>query len=545
LLEEFGYTVQEGDIVRVVGTVDNFLGLGEIIPSVIELISSGNPLPDPQSVLTLNESSESELIRLEYVELVDPEQWNPGGSDFSVDITNGIDVYEMRIDNQVDLFSANAIQGVFNLVGIGGQFDSGGAPFTEGYNISPRSITDVELVSQGLVSVSFESGAVDVDEASAPSNVTLNIALNEASNMDCVVNVVAHPSTTATIGSDFSLPSAEINIPANSTNFEYVVDIISDEEFEENESIWLSLSQVSGACQPALPAFKKINIIDDDEPEIPDVVSIGSLKINDDNGVPLSDGFEVSIEGVVYGGNLRPSGLQFTIIDNTAGMGVFSENENLGYTVTEGDLIRITGTIGHFSGLTQINPTSIELLETNQTLVGASVVGQLDEQSESFFVSLGCVSLVSEDQWSGAGSGFNVDVTDGDNVWTVRVDADIDLFTSPAPTGNFLVSGIGGQFDSAAPFDSGYQLLPRYAADIDEDFCEDNMDIIQCIGSRNVLPKKRLCASRVVSQCVFKRNILRNCGARFRSLSDQVYKTLSIALLSYLLNTLKNLRMHF
>jgi hypothetical protein len=147
----------------------------------------------------------------------------------------------------------------------------------------------------------------------------------------------------------------------------------------------------------------------------------------------------------------------------------------LGYIVNEGDLLRIVGSVGHFSGLTQITPSAIDLLGTNQALVAPSVVSELNEDTESEFVSLGCVKLASPSQWSGEGSGFNVDVTDGENEWVVRIDADVDLFLSPAPLGNFLISGIGGQFDSSAPFDSGYQLLPRYSADLDDAFCPDDM----------------------------------------------------------------------
>lgn len=475
LLEEFGYMVQEGDIIRVVGEVDNFLGLGEVIPSVIELISSGNPLPSPLDVLELNEETESELIRLEYVELVDPTQWQAGGSDFSVDLTNGIDVYEMRIDNQVDLYNTDPIEGLFNVVGIGGQFDPN-APFTEGYTIAPRSIADIEFVGATTAAITFESGGVELNESDAPVDQTINILLSAATDQDCVFNVVAHPSTTASVGIDFTLPDGAITIPANSTSASYTVSILADDEFEETESIWLALDPVSGNCQPSIPAFKRISILDDDEPQIPDVVSISSITQNDEDEVPLSSGFEVSVEGVVYGVNMRPAGLQFTIIDNTGGMGVFSSDQNFGYTVTEGDKLKIVGTMGHFSGLTQITPSAIEVLDINQSLVGASVVEELNEDSESLLVTLGCVKLSNPSQWSSGGSGFNVDVTNDEKEWTVRIDADIDLFNQPAPTGNFLVTGIGGQFDSSAPFDSGYQLLPRYAADIDDAFCPDDMD---------------------------------------------------------------------
>ena len=49
----------------------------------------------------------------------------------------------------------------------------------------------------------------------------------------------------------------------------------------------------------------------------------------------------------------------------------------------------------------------------------------------------------------------------------MRIDNEVDLYNLPAPTGVFNATGIGGQFDSSDPYDSGYQILPRYEADIE------------------------------------------------------------------------------
>ena len=64
-------------------------------------------------------------------------------------------------------------------------------------------------------------------------------------------------------------------------------------------------------------------------------------------------------------------------------------------------------------------------------------------------------------------SGFNVDVTDGTNTWTVRIDNEVDLYDEPVPMGPLNITGLGGQFDNSAPHNEGYQLLPRYIADIE------------------------------------------------------------------------------
>ncbi len=196
-----------------------------------------------------------------------------------------------------------------------------------------------------------------------------------------------------------------------------------------------------------------------------DIASASSL---DTNGVPLYDGTQVSLQGTVYGVNLRAGGLQFTIIDGAnEGIGVFSASESFGYEVAEGDEIMAIGNIGHFNGLTQIYVDTVMMLSSGNTLIEPRVITELTENDESSLISIENVSLVDPSQWTSSGSGFNVDVSDGNNIFDVRIDGDVvDVFTAAYPTGTFTLTGIGGQFDSSEPHTEGYQILPRYLADI-------------------------------------------------------------------------------
>lgn len=76
------------------------------------------------------------------------------------------------------------------------------------------------------------------------------------------------------------------------------------------------------------------------------------------------------------------------------------------------------------------------------------------------------VVVVDPTQWTNAGSGFNVDVSDGMNTIALRIDADVTLYNEPCPGGVFDIIGIGGQFDMSSPFTSGYQMLPRQKEDV-------------------------------------------------------------------------------
>jgi hypothetical protein len=207
---------------------------------------------------------------------------------------------------------------------------------------------------------------------------------------------------------------------------------------------------------------------------------IAVVTTNDTEGI--SDSIDISCElrGVVYGVNMNANGLQFTIIDENdpdAGIGVFDGGDTFGYTVNEGDLVACQGEIGQFNGLTQIYVDSVYVVSTGATLHNPATITSLDESAESKLVKIFNVTLEDATQWTGAGPGFNVTVTDGTNQFQVRIDNDVSLYSLPAPTGTLNITGIGGQFDFDSPYDEGYQLLPRYTADIEMAIATDDIEL--------------------------------------------------------------------
>lgn len=351
-VSDFGYTVTEGDEVTIQGTIDQFNGLTQILADTLLRVSQGNTLVAPTVVTTLDETTESQLVQIANIRLVDPADWRVAGGSFNADITNSADTFQIRIDTDSEIFGMSAPTGTFTITGLGSQFDFG-APFDEGYQLYPRTISDIN-----------------------PYNVAAN---------------------------DF-------------------------------------------------PAY-----------------AIGVVTTNDTNGIPDSLDVKCELQGFVYGGNLRPAGLQFTIIDsNGDGIGIFNNNANLGYTVIEGDEIKVRGEIDFFNGLTQMIAEEIEVVSTGNTIAEPTIVTTLGENTESQFIQIqDALSIVNPAQWTNLGAGFNVDVTDGTNTYQMRIDNDVDLFGTTPPTVSFFLRGIGGQFDNSAPHDEGYQILPRSIADID------------------------------------------------------------------------------
>lgn len=310
--------------------------------------------------------------------------------------------------------------------------------------------------------LAFETTALVVEENEGSLDVSVTIT-NPNENATSVEVVLS--GGTAVNGVDFEFTSPELVVfPAGSFESQTISIEIFDNDTEDGDrTIELTLQNPDNE---AIIGFGEVVItIADDDATIP-FYEIITLRVNDEDGVPQLLEEYGEIRGVVHGVNLRPDGLEFTLIDPTAGIGVFRPSGNLGYEVEEGDSLRILGTVSFFNGLTQFEADSIEVIATGLTPYSPETVTELNEDTESQVVRLECVALVDETQWTGEGNGFNVEVANPSGTFTLRIDNDVDLYNETAPEGLFHISGIGSQFDNESPYDDGYQLVPRYLADI-------------------------------------------------------------------------------
>jgi len=140
------YVVNEGDYISVKGIINQFNGLLQINPDTIILISKNNDLLKPKTVINLDESTESNLIKIENVRIKNVSNWKGDGSSFNVTITNGNTENTMRIDNNVDFSTISAPEYSFNVFGIGTQYDKE-APYLDSYQIMPRYMVDIDKIS--------------------------------------------------------------------------------------------------------------------------------------------------------------------------------------------------------------------------------------------------------------------------------------------------------------------------------------------------------------------------------------------------------------
>ncbi len=295
----------------------------------------------------------------------------------------------------------------------------------------------------------FIDAVNDVDETEVNTPVAIDVLAN-----DILPNGISSLEIVTFPANGIASPNALIEI-AYEPDMDYCGEDSFTYEICDGQSCDTALVTLTIECPSNFPTY-----------------SIGTVTADSDNDFNVdSIGIDCELHGTVYGINIRGNdgGFQFTIIDgNNDGIGVFNGNDDLGYTVQEGDSIAVVGTITQFRGLAQIEAEEVTLIAQDRDLFDPTVVSALGEDTESHLIRINNLTVTESDT---ANSGINYTVFDGANEYVLRIDKDVtDIFSISFP-GNgviFDAIGIGGQFNPSTdpPFDAGYQFLPRYLEDI-------------------------------------------------------------------------------
>ncbi len=206
-------------------------------------------------------------------------------------------------------------------------------------------------------------------------------------------------------------------------------------------------------------------------------VPIAEIRVNNSNGVPVDTGQVFTITGVVTSGNHFGSFGPGSIEDLTAGMSVYGSS--FASNVQTGDSVTVTGVLTEFRGLTQIDARRTGYSFINHgpvTPIEPEIVTLLEiknqqwngfEEYESRLVRVNNITITGAGNFA---SGTNYTINDGTTTLELRIDNDVtSIINTPIPSGEVDIIGIVGQFKTSAPFNSGYQLLPRFILDIVDD----------------------------------------------------------------------------
>lgn len=203
-------------------------------------------------------------------------------------------------------------------------------------------------------------------------------------------------------------------------------------------------------------------------------IPIAEVKVNNENGVSLRIGDLVTVRGIVTVSSQfgSPSYIQ----DNSGGMSVYGSA--FSNAVQVGDEVLVSGRVTQFSGLNQIENPEIHAILSSGNVVEPLLAtpAQLShdgingvENYEGLLVRLNAV-LVTElngspvSNW--AYKNYKLTGVSAADTVDIRIDNDTQIIGMVAPAGRFDVVGVLSQYKTSAPFIGGYQLMPRFTADI-------------------------------------------------------------------------------
>ena len=460
-----------GDSLEVFGVLGQFNGLLQLVPDTIHLRAQNRPLPIPLVVTSLTEANEGKIVRMNGLTVTTwPSTWS--GSGQNITLSDGTNSIALRVVPLSGVWNRPQPTGTINVIGGLQQFDNS-LPYTSGYQIFPRDTNDIIPVVAVNPTIRFVGSSATKLEGAVTQTVKMYVQPHLM--MAGSVSLSATAGTGFVFGSDatttpaLSAGTLTIPVPSMTDTVSFTINVLDDNLIEGPESAVFAIASASMGLSIGTPNSYTFTIADNDV-FIP-TYTLPQVKGVNAQFLPDSSGKMCKLVGTVLGVNTQTfattGNLGFTIHDGSVGFGVFGAGtKNLGYTVNEGDVIRVIGVIGHFNGLAQINADSIVVISTNGALPSPVVITDMNESTESQLIRMNDVYVINSTQWTNAGSGFSVNVTNGPDTIQLRIDADVsDVYSAPCPVGTFDVVGIGGQFDNSAPHNSGYQFLPRRLAD--------------------------------------------------------------------------------
>lgn len=196
------------------------------------------------------------------------------------------------------------------------------------------------------------------------------------------------------------------------------------------------------------------------------------IRRNNSNGQPLLLDSTVTFSGVVSVGTQFGSWGPAYVFDNTGGVAIYGAEVA---QLAIGDSVTVTGLVALFSGLTEITQLAVVKHATGKTvspvIMSIPQVAQIDTvagyvENEGTLIRLNRIRIPSASGNFAGNTNYTVEDSLG-NSTQIRIDNDVSsIIGQPIPTGYFNLIGIVAQYDNSAPFFHGYQIMPRYSADM-------------------------------------------------------------------------------
>jgi len=548
------YTPKVGDSILVHGYLSQYHGVMEYDVDTIATLTTGTKLETPTVLTAMTEQYLSQLVELKNVHVVSG--WATTGTSLTVNVSDGTNTYQLYITSATGIIGTAQPAGNFNVFGIESVY--GSAPYTSGYQLEPRFIADIQLISSFVAKPLYTIGQV------TPFNATTGIA-DSLANLSLakgyLKGVVMSPSFSTSY-LQFSLADATGAITVFTSAIKYYTPNVGDSvlvhgyisqfhgvmEYDVDTIVKLTagtkletptvltamtetyLSQlvelknvhvvsgwattgtsltvnvsdgtntyqlyitsttgIIGTAQPAgnfnvfgieslygstpfttgyqlEPRFiADIQLIGG--PSIKPLYSIGQVTpFNATTGladslsnITLAKGY---LKGVVMSPSFSASYLQFSLADATGAVTIFTSAIKY-YTPKIGDSILVHGYINQYNGVMEYDVDTIAKLTSGTWLETPTALTTMSEKYLSQLVEFKNMHIISG--WATTGSSLTVSATNGPDTIQLYITSATGIIGTAAPKGKFNVFGIESEYKSAAPYNSGYQLEPRFITDI-------------------------------------------------------------------------------
>lgn len=200
----------------------------------------------------------------------------------------------------------------------------------------------------------------------------------------------------------------------------------------------------------------------------------------DSNGVLVHLGEQVIVNGTViappsiysYTTSSGTDILKFYIQGDDGGVQVFGYLNYTKLNLSEGDVVQVRGTIDQYNGEAELKVSSLDYItllnHTSPVSPKAISTGLFKNWTEAEKIegTLVVVNGTVTDKYVGS-SFVKITVDDGSGGIVIFIRNSWGINTTNISVGdNITVVGIVGQYNSSAPYTTGYEIFPRYQSDI-------------------------------------------------------------------------------
>lgn len=199
--------------------------------------------------------------------------------------------------------------------------------------------------------------------------------------------------------------------------------------------------------------------------------TIASVKIIDANGSPILLDTLVMVKGLVEAANQFGTTGPAYIRDATGGIAVYGPSVTA-RGIAIGDSVRVMGWIFGYNGLIEISPSPgggttppvFLILNRGNTVTPQVVtIPQVGESTEGLLLRINGGHFVQ----TGSFAIGNYDFVVGTDSLQVYIDNAVTTVIGTAiPAGTCDIAGCLGQYDTVLPLFEGYEILPRFIADV-------------------------------------------------------------------------------